>query len=273
MAKISSLFIYPIKSLGGISLDSSFVNPKGLEHDRAWMLVDEAGRFLTQREHRRMALLHTSLETQGFCITDKISGSTISIPKKLETGERIMVTVWDDQCPALVADNSINQWFSERLEHKCRLVFMPEDSIRQVDPEHCRQVEHTRFTDGYPILLVSASAMTELNEKTGLNQDIRQFRPNIVVEETAAHAEDGWSEIKLGSIQFYIAKACERCVVTTIDPETSEAGPEPLRSLASYRKKNKKIYFGQNMIALGEGTIAIGDRLEILQKQHSLFDI
>ncbi len=269
--RVSEINIYPIKSLGGVELNDSIIEPRGLALDRRWMLVDQDGSFLTQRAFPQMATLGVSIGSDGLHVT--ANGESIAVPFETSSYNEIDVSVWQSRCSAQVYDDSINRWFSQALQTNCQLVFMPEETRRLVNPVYAvRQDEDVvSFADGYPILLIGQNSLSDLNGKLEKPVSMNRFRPNLVVAGCDAFAEDTWKQIKIGQSVFHIVKPCERCVITTIDQATGEFdGKDPLKTLASYRlvkkESEQKILFGQNLIAGGfGGTIRVGDQIEVIE--------
>lgn len=270
--EISEINIYPIKSLGGISLNEAVVEEKGLQFDRRWMLVDEAGKFLTQREFPVMATLRVSLENGGLKI-NSAENQSIEIPFAPTSDNKLNVKIWASKCKAVSYDETINTWFSDNLQTNCKLVVMPEDSRRKVNPFYAVRKfrDVVSFADGYPVLLIGESSLADLNSKLENPIPMNRFRPNLVVKDSEAFAEDGWKKVKIGEAIFHLVKPCARCVMTTIDQQTGVLqGKEPLKTLATYRLVKKrgeaKIIFGQNLIAEKAGaSVKIGDKVEILE--------
>lgn len=270
--EISEINIYPIKSLGGISLSESVVEEKGLQYDRRWMLVDENGKFFTQREFPKMATFKVSLENEGLRVS--LENENLLIPfEENETENEIQVEVWNSKFTAQTLQNSINQWFSNALETNCRLVRMNQNSNRLVNPVYAvrKFQDKVSFADGYPFMLIGENSLEDLNSRLEKPLLMNRFRPNFVVKDSEAFAEDNWKQIKVGNIAFHIVKPCERCVMTTIDQAKGVSdGKEPLKTLSTYRLVKKdgesKILFGQNLIAekVGE-TVKIGDKVEVLE--------
>lgn len=270
---LSSIIIYPIKSLGGTSLGESVVEDHGLRYDRRWMLTDEKGEFLTQREFPQMATLKVEVEADGLKVTSKIGDSVYISLAENEAGEEQKVSVWGSKLKARVAEVLLNEWFSDALQTKCQLVQMNENSKRIVSPYYAvRKFKDTvSFADGYPILLIGENSLEDLNSKLENPIPMDRFRPNLIVKNAEAFAEDTWKKIKIGESIFHLVKPCARCVITTINQETGISdGREPLKTLATYRLVKRagksKINFGQNLIAENFGQIVrTGDKIEILE--------
>lgn len=231
------------------------------------MLVDENRNFLTQREYPKMATIALKITDDGFTASN--SGSELSIPFEPDSEEKGTVKIWSSRVKADFYSDQVNRWFSDILNVKCRLVLMPEDSKRIVNPLYAvKKFEDTvSFADGYPVLLIGENSLADLNEKLEKPVPMNRFRPNLVVKDADAFAEDNWKKIKIGDCVFYLVKPCDRCVMTTIEQSSGEKhGKEPLKTLAKYRTKNGKVLFGQNLIAENPGEILkVGDRIEILE--------
>ncbi len=231
MLQVSELFIYPIKSLGGISVSIALVTDRGFQHDRRWMLVDENNKFITQRSLPQMALLQPAITNEGLKVYHKKSLEEILVPFDL-LGETISVQVWSDRCKAVVVDTKVNEWFSDILDIKCRLVYMPATTKRRVDGRYASQKEITSFTDGYPFMIIGQSSLNDLNTRLEEKLPINRFRPNIVFTGGTPHDEDTWAQCTINGIYFYGVKLCARCVITTINQENMKKGKEPLKTLA-----------------------------------------
>ena len=276
---LSEINIYPIKSLGGISLNDSIAEEKGLQFDRRWMLVDENGKFFTQREFPKMATLKVSLISESLQIADE--NNSITVPFEPTSNNKIKVQIWQSKCDAVAYDETVNSWFSDALNTNCRLVLMPEESKRKVNPYYAirKFQDIVSFADGYPVLLIGENSLNDLNEKLANPIPMNRFRPNLVVKGSDAFAEDNWKKIKVGEAIFHLVKPCARCVMTTTNQETGISdGKDPLKTLAKYRLKKsvsgQKISFGQNLIAENFGAkVRLGDKIEILETRKRKFKI
>lgn len=269
MLQVSQLFIYPIKSLGGIAKQVVEITSTGFKHDRRWMLVDENNMFLTQRAQPQMALLQVGENADGIFVFHKQHPlQSISIPFTTEYSKRSSVTVWDDVCEALEADEEINSWFSDMLQVNCKLVYMPDSTKRLVDKKYAGNNEITSFSDGYPILMIGQATLDNLNQMLNEPVPMNRFRPNIVFTGGHAHIEDEMAAFTIEELNFLGVKPCARCVMTTIDQQTATGGKEPLKTLSSFRMKNNKIYFGQNVLQQQNGFIKIGDEIKIVTQQQ-----
>lgn len=269
MLQISQLFIYPIKSLGGIAKQTVEITNTGFKYDRRWMLVDENNIFLTQRTNPKMALLQTGENGDGIFVFHKQHQlQSLILPPATEYRKKQRVTVWEDVCDALEAEEDINSWFSDMLHINCKLVYMPDSTKRPVDKRYANNNETTSFSDGYPMLMIGQSSLDNLNKKLTVTLPMNRFRPNIVFSGGHAHMEDEMAAFTINEINFLGVKPCSRCVMTTIDQQTTAVGKEPLKTLAGYRMKNNKIYFGQNVLQQQNGSINIGDTIIIVHQQE-----
>jgi len=264
---LSGLFIYPVKSLGGISLPSATLTPLGLQHDRRWLIVDERNRFLTQREHAEMALLAVEPAYNGFLLRHRQRPELLPlyVPFVATPERTLFVTIWDDMVFAWRGTPEADAWLSEALGQACKLVYMSDMVRREVEPDKPELNPAgtlVSFADGYPYLLASEESLAELNARLAEPVPMNRFRPNLVVRGLdAADAEVQWTDFQIGGHAFRSVRGCGRCVVTTIDQATAQKNltTEPLRTLATYRKQGNKIMFGQNVTGPASGQLRIGD--------------
>jgi uncharacterized protein len=266
MLNISELYIYPIKSLRGIKVSRAEVTDRGFKHDRRWMLIDENNRFISQREVATMALLKVKIEDNGLKVT--FDETSLKVPFIIGNKDVINVKIWDDECPAQLVNEESDRWFSNVLSIKCRLVYMSDESLRVTDPRYAPDGSVTSFADAYPFLLISQASLDDLNSRLEVALPIDRFRPNIVVTGGQPYQEDIMNEFAINGISFFGVKLCARCNIPTIDQQTAKAGKEPSKTMATYRLKNNKIYFGQNLIHSGTGFISVGDEVSVLS-QHT----
>lgn len=267
MRILSEIWIYPIKSLGGIPLQTAKVEPRGLQYDRRWMLVDEAGRFVSQREIPQMALLGTAIEPPHLTVFwKKNSSEKIQIPLEVSADdlEKLKVQIWDDKCSARVLPKETNDWFSENLKQNLRLVVMPETTRRWADGRYAPKGQHVSFADGFPFLLIGQASLDDLNSRLAQPLPMNRFRPNFVFTGGAPFEEDSWSAFQISNVQFQAVKPCARCIITTTDQETAIHAAEPLKTLATFRKSGHKVLFGQNVVWLGESEawVKVGDEVK-----------
>lgn len=268
---LQSLHIYPIKSTAGISLSNSWVDDFGLSFDRRFVITDENGRFITARTQPTLCLIKVSITEKGLVlIAPDMPALHIHYQALSQTYKNI--SVWKDDINAQYGHADYDLWFSQYLQMPCQLMYFGEQSQRLVHQSN----KQVAFADGYPLLLISQASLDDLNSKVPpkLNSPISmsQFRPNIVVNDCDAFAEDTWQHIRIGEVEFELTKPCSRCIFTTVNPESAEKHPqqEPLNTLKNYRQvENGNVMFGQNLVALNQGSIKQGDKIVVLKKQSS----
>lgn len=256
---VEALWIYPVKSCAGIRVQAAQVAERGFRGDRRWMIVDEAGRHLTQREFPSMALIKPELVQGGLRFA---GGPQVSAE---QTRQAVGVTVWGDPVEARPAPELVNQWLSDTMGASVRLVYMPDTSVRPVDPDFGRPGDAVSFADGYPYLVTNTRSLEDLNERMESPIPMRRFRPNIVVAGDSPFEEDRWRRIKVGSILFDIPKLCARCVIVDTDPSTGIRKKGVLSTLAKFRRVDGKVLFGQNAIARGQGSLSVRDPVEVVE--------
>lgn len=263
---VSSLIYYPIKACRGFEVESAQVERMGLAHDRRMMLITEEGKFLTQREFPKLAL-----------VTPKLSEGTLTLSAPGFDSVRITVQtngatqpvdIWHSKnVQAVDQGDEAATWFSDWLGAPVRLVHIADGYIRKVNPQYAaREGDHTGFADGYPILLISEESLQDLNTRLDAPVPMNRFRPNLVVRGCEPYAEDTWNEIRIGDVELSIVKPCPRCEVTTIDKVTLAQSKEPLKTLGKYRKHPLGAIFGQNVIPLTEGSLRLGMNVELLSR-------
>lgn len=264
--QVQELFIYPVKSLSGIRVARAEALQRGFKFDRRWMLIDQTGRFITQRTEPRLALLQTEVSDTTILVNHKkFPEQKTEIPLSVNALEKIAVSIWDDEVEAVHLGNEIDSWFSNILQQVCKLVYMPENGIRPVDERYAAHGEQVGFADAFPYLLIGQSSLDDLNKRLVYPVPMNRFRPNIVITGSTAFEEDTWEEITIGPVHFKMAKPCSRCMLTTIDQDTGIGGKEPLNTLGKYRAVNNKVMFGQNLLALNEGTIHSNDPVKVIR--------
>jgi uncharacterized protein YcbX len=242
---VRELWIYPIKSCRGFRVTAARVVRRGLERDRRWMIVDEAGRFVTQRERPEMTLLRCALEGDALRVHGSY-GSDLLIPAEPTDGTRVRVIVWKQEVEALVHEGA-SAWFSERLGGRFRAVFMPDDVLRPAKGQPAGG-DVVAFADAYPLLAIGQASLDLLGGKLDAPIPMERFRPNVVIEGAPPHDEDHWVRGTIGEIAFRSGGRCVRCSVPTIDPESGERGKEPLATLATYRSTDGDVTFGVNLL-------------------------
>ncbi|PTX91693.1 MOSC N-terminal beta barrel domain-containing protein [Opitutus sp. ER46] len=266
---VSGLFIYPVKSLRGIAVSSATVDALGLVGDRRFLVVDADGQFLTQRTLPRMALISTALSNTHLTLDFPGHGPT-SIPLRAadDNGPTRPVTIWKHQgLEAEDCGEGVATWLTGALGTACRLVRIGKRFHRPVLKAAGKPGDVFAFADAVPFLVISEASLIDLNHRL-LDEGqamvpMDRFRPNLVVADATAYAEDQWPHVRVGGIMLRAAGPCARCVVVTTDQNTAKRGKEPLRLLATYRRDSAdstRINFGQNFIhETRAGTLRVGD--------------
>jgi hypothetical protein len=264
--RIARLFVYPVKSCAGVEVTESVLTPTGLDLDRAWMVVDAQGQFLSQRELPRMALVKVQLKLTEVVLR---APGMLALHLAIDAVEEpTRVRVWNDEVPAYDMGGVAAQWFTDFLGRPARLV--------RFDPEHRRLSDlkwtggleaPNQFADGYPVLVASAASLAGLNERLAKAGQapvgIERFRPNIVLDGIEAHDEDRVEELRIGSqpeAVLRLVKPCARCSIPDVDPRTGERSARPVSdTLQAYRQDARldgAVTFAMNAIVL-EGEDAV----------------
>jgi uncharacterized protein YcbX len=267
--ELSSLIYYPIKACRGFDVDSALVERMGLEHDRRMMVVTPEGKFLTQREYPRLALVTPALNDSVVTLSaPQFDSLQVAIRA---SGESQPVDIWKSKgVEAVDQGDDAAAWFSDWLGTPVRLFHIADGSKRRVNPQYAiNEDDHTGFADGYPILIISEESLADLNSRLETPLPMNRFRPNIVIRGCEPYAEDTWNRIQIGDVKLAIVKPCARCLVTTIDKDTLEKSREPLKTLASYRRHPSGAIFGQNVIPLNSGRLRLGMNVGVLQAANT----
>lgn len=260
---LSQINIFPVKSIAGISQSHAWVEQQGLSFDRRFMVTRADGSMITARKHPQLVKVSAALQPNGLILNYPNSPCL-----KLQFSDFAMTesaaTVWKDTFNAYLTTDEANQWFSKIIGEPVQLLFTGEQSQRL----RAKINQNVSFADGYPLLIISEASLDALNARSPQHHTMDQFRTNLVVSGTEAFAEDGWKRIRIGEVEFEAVKPCSRCILTTVDPVTGEFNSlkEPLNTLSAFRSDGSgEVYFGQNLVALNEGLIRAGDKVEVLE--------
>ncbi|MEX2528782.1 MAG: MOSC N-terminal beta barrel domain-containing protein [Gemmatimonadota bacterium] len=265
-SRVEALWIYPLKGARGMSVDTLEVVPGGPAYDRRWMLVDAEGQFISQRTLPALTQLSARPQEGGLIL--EMAGGAFEVPTP--SGLSIPAQVWGDAVRCVPAGPAADRWLSHGLRKAVRLVHLPATELRAVDANFAPGHE-VGLADGYPFLVVSTGSLEELNRRLDDSVTMERFRPNVVVADPTPHVEDGWHRFQIGDVSFRGVKPCARCSVPTLDPRTGEGGVEPLRTLATYRRWNGKVWFGMNAVAQGSGEVEVGAMVQIQEGSRSTF--
>jgi uncharacterized protein len=271
---LSDLYRYPLKSCRGERLTAGTVEPWGLAGDRRWMIVDADGGAISAREYPRLVLVTPRLNGDGIRLA-RPAAPDLAVP--VPPGDELVpVNVWGNELAAAPAGAAAHDWFSEVVGKPVRLVYLDDPARRRPNPAYSSDGDRVSFADAYPLLLTSEGSLAKLNELIAAGPragegplPMRRFRPSVVVAGPAAWAEDRWRRLRIGDVVFRAVKGCDRCVLTTVDPDTAAKGKEPIATLAKYRRWDGKTWFGVNLIPDSprpSDTIRIGDPVEILEQ-------
>jgi uncharacterized protein YcbX len=283
--RVAGLFIHPIKSAAACSVDEAEVGELGLELDRRFMVVDEKGSFVTQRERPELALMRVRIEPDRL-IASRPGAEPLVVPREPD-GPRRRVRVWSDTCEAVDVGDEAARWVGALLgvaprtdvpaggraetagSTAFRLVYMPGSVVRRVDGRYAKCGERVGFADGFPFLVLGQASVDDLGARLGAPVPVDRFRPNILVSGAPPYDEDRWERIAIGPVRLDLVKPCARCAIVDIDQQTGARGVQPLRMLSKYRLVRGKPMFGVNAIHEGRGTIRVGDRVEVLARAPS----
>jgi uncharacterized protein YcbX len=257
---ISRLYCYPIKSCGGVALDATHVSLRGIQHDRAWAVVDlKTRKILTQREAPKLCLIRADVvgDELHYWTNDADRQRTTVGASESKRIVRMTADIWGEKVE--VEDQGIwsSGWFTAVLGRPCALVRLPE--------ARRPKGRDINFADAYECLIISEASLEDLNSRLETPLQMDRFRPNIVVAGCEPYAEDGWGMIRLSGLHAEAGAPCVRCVITTTDQATGVRGKEPLRTLATYRKAEKGVTFGRNFSFMNGGCLRVGDPVEALE--------
>ncbi|MCH8532691.1 MAG: MOSC N-terminal beta barrel domain-containing protein [Saccharospirillum sp.] len=260
---LKAIWLYPVKSLPGVSVNVIGFDNIGPIEDRRWMLIDSEGRFVSQRSNPDMARFQWE-QQGGEWIVQGFRGGQCALPSSIDTGQSLRVRIWQDEVSALAAPEEVSAWFSEQLGKDVRLVRCTSETQRLINPDHAEQGENVAFADGYPLLIANQSSLDALNQQAGLSLDSRRFRANLEIEgapalreltATRLTTEDG------GAIA--LVKPCERCNIPAIDPDTAQYQRNVAAAIKEHCQWQGKTIFGMNGIARGIEHLAVGQSLRL----------
>ncbi|MDE7546459.1 MOSC domain-containing protein [Acetobacter fabarum] len=269
---VTSLHIYPVKGLHGLSPSTAMLSPWGLDGDRRWMVVDPDGRFITQRTCHAMALVTPLPTAEGITLTRaRMQPCPVRFPGS--DAPIAVVTVWKDQVQARDAGDVAAAWLEQALGQPCRLVWMHRPELARIRQLGAQQ-RPVSFADGYPLLLANTASLDDLNTRLPAGQGVpmTRFRANVVLSGVQPWAEDGWRRLSIGgSVMVRVLAPCSRCVVPSIDQNTAQVpNPrEPLATLARFRRAEGGVMFAQNAVVEKGGLIRVGDRARVLEEGPS----
>jgi uncharacterized protein YcbX len=269
---ISHLYIYPIKSLGAISLQNAVLEREGLRGDRRFMLVDAMGKFITQRTRPELTRFILSESTNGFLVKDSVTGLEKELNENPTLGAWISIEIWEDQLQAQEVLDDWSSWFSEALLEEVKLVRISAEKPREIKPKYQTDLtKNTSFADSLPLLVIGSASYQALEEHLNEPIDRLRFRPNIIVNSAVPFVEDTWAEIKIGEVHLFGAKPCARCSLVNVDPLSGESDKKTLKALASFRTINHKVFFGQQFVPISIGSIQVGSAVELIDAKDAVY--
>ena len=266
MIRVTSLRIHPLKSGAIRPLESSAVTPAGLDGDRRWMVVDADGECVTARTDRALFTLTAEpLADNGLRLTSR-SGQTVEVCRPLTSARQVTVH-GRPVAPGIPLEESAQHLVREVLQREdVTILWCSSLTERRLNPEFSTEGDSTAYADGYPVTLASLASLRELNRLGGMDLRIDRFRPNIVIDggdELAPFAEESWQRLRIGEVDFRVAKGVDRCSMTLVDPDTLQTGPEPIRTLSRHRKRDGRTWFCMHLIPEGTGRVTVGDEVSI----------
>lgn len=264
---LSRIRIYPIKACAGTDVQEAHLERRGLRYDRRWMLVNERGSDIHQFDYPRLASIVVSFDAEHLLVQAP-EMPPLAIPLQVQRHSTPRTVQWfQGISEALPVSDEADAWFQEFLHIPCQLVFMPADARHPVEPGY--EVDHdlASFTS-FQYHLLGEGSLADLNQRLATPVPLERFRPNLVVAGAPAFAEDSWHTIQINDLTFHVVKPCDRCAITTVDPlKGIMTGKEPLTTLARYRTFDKKVMFGQYLLSSEQGTIHVGDTLQVIQQK------
>lgn len=258
MPKIAELFVYPVKSCAGVSVDEVAIVPTGFEFDRNWMVIDDSGTFVTQREYPKLALVKPQFANGGMILN--APGMEPLHVSANGGGAPVTISLFGETHPALSTSAAADAWFSKYLGGSFRLVKTDPATLRKGGVQYPeRDAAPTTFVDNYGVLVISEASHAALNKKLSESVPINRFRPNIVVSGVDEHDEDYFTNARSGDVALRFINPCYRCSMTSIDQKIGAPGLEVLPVLSTYRYDDavKGVKFG-NYAAVSGG---VGSRL------------
>ncbi|MEO7977414.1 MOSC N-terminal beta barrel domain-containing protein [Flavobacterium sp.] len=256
---IKEIYIYPIKSLAGISCQQAFAEEMGFQNDRRWMLIDAENLPLTQREYPILSQFYPEISERKISITFKNQKHEFSTTEHLDNP--IQVNVWEDKSEVVEVNQTTSKWFSGHLGFECKLVRIMKIGDRKHESSRLKETFNVSLADGYPYLLIGTESLDFLNHKLAEKITIKRFRPNILITTQKEHEEDNFDTFKIGEVNFKNIKPCGRCIMVNNNPQNGIVKKEPLKTLSKYRNVNNSVLFGINIVSLNSGIIKVGDKI------------
>lgn len=263
--KIKHIVIYPIKSLGPVSVKEAQVCPSGLALDRNYVLVNAQGAFLSQRSHPQMSQFYVQIKGQRLDLEYRPKGKTFSLALGPAQGPWLSFKLWDDTVQARAVSEEADAWFTDCLEEPVRLLRMQEAQPRQVPSAYqTTYSQQSSLADALPLSLIGDGSLRAQEALYGPYDPLR-FRANIMVEDCPAFEEDQWKQVRIGQSEWVFAKRCARCQLINVDPSTGKVDTAFAKHLSQHRKQDQKVYMGILLMPLGPGSMSVGDEIQIIE--------
>lgn len=275
VARVAALTIYPLKSAAGIEVTVMPLDGRGAVGDRRWLLIDYEGCAITARECHALLRIQAQVDDadrDGALTLSAAGYPTLRVEVPPADAPRVSAQVWDDTVLAYHTDRTASEWCREVIGRPCTLVRVGEQTRRPLQPRYAGPVPYAArdvaFSDGAPLMMLGLPSIAALNARL-LEQghpetmDRRRFRANVWLDGLAPHEEDTWRAVQVGEVACGCGTLCARCVLTTVHPDSLARGDEPLRTFASYRRRDGGVMFGVNATHAAAGTIRVGDVVRV----------
>ena len=265
---LTRIVLYPVKSFSGLGVPKWEMDECGLKYDRRWIVINESGKFQSQRQFPEMSLFGATIEGKYLRLNHATEPvNFLDIPLDLVPDQEMELSVWKKKCQALIYDHRVNDWISGHLGASLKLAMLKPGSFRTSDGDGETRNHRIAFSDGFPFHITGWSSLDALNERLGFEVSMNRFRPNFVFSGGEPFEEDSWNEIRIGKHTFFAVQACDRCILVNVDQQTGQAMNQPLGVLSEFRKSEGKIYFGQNLSGPVSGWIETGSSIEVISKK------
>ncbi|WP_107774165.1 MOSC domain-containing protein [Nocardioides sediminis] len=276
--QITGLATHPVKSTAIRPLASAVVSPRGLADDRSWVVVDADGVTVTAREEHGLFAITADTPRTDAGVGRDLRLRADGLPDldlDHPVGDLVRVRLFSRELQGVPAGDEADTWVRTALgRDDVRLVWCDDPTRRRLNPEFSRPGDHTAYADGYPVTLASEASLRRLNdwivegalergEEPPEPMPMERFRPNLVVDGDEPFAEDSWAGVRIGDVDFRIAKPTDRCVMTTIDLGSLATGKEPIRTLSRHRQWDHKTWFAISLVPESDGTVRVGDPVTV----------
>ena len=297
--QVSSLYIYPIKSLRAVSLEFTTLDALGFVGDRRFMLVipalpppygflpnDAILKFITQLQCPTMATINANTKGDD-TLTLSCDSNKESITLHFSTMKNNPIhnaRIWSDTIKVQDMGNEVAE-FLQRLfpsQNGVRLVTMagPRHAMKEYIPPEARTwrgvTPQTSLNYGFPILIAFEASLQEVNRRLkakGKDEiPMSRFRANIIIKNTEPFEEDQWKIIQIRNIILHLVKGCERCKQSCTDQRTGTLSDEPVSTLREFRAFGDEVFFAQYAVAHGGTFMAVGDTVKVLMRGNPIWD-